>query len=103
MRAIATGLELGDHLRGAAGAVGDDLGTGLGFKGRGNVAQRGKPGVIGPGQQAQGLALETGIAGAGANERHAHGRRGNRGDTYGLDELSSVQIMLAHGGLPLLL
>ena len=103
LRAITCGLELGDHFRGAAGAVGDDLGAGLGLEGRGDVAQCRQARVIGPGQQTQGLALKARVTGVGADERHAHGGGRHRGNPNGLDELSSVQIMLAHKGLPLLL
>ncbi|MND93875.1 hypothetical protein D3C80_860770 [compost metagenome] len=99
LRAIATGLELGDHFRGAAGAVGNDLGAGLGLEGCGDIAQRSQARVIGPGQQAQGLALEFGVAGLGVDEWHGHGGGGNRSHTHGFDELPSVQIMLAHYGL----
>jgi hypothetical protein len=60
-------------------------------------------GVIGPGQQAQGLAGKACIAGISLDERQAHGRRCYRGNAHGLDELTSVQIMLAHDGLPLFL
>ncbi|MNN20054.1 hypothetical protein D3C81_1333140 [compost metagenome] len=103
LRTITTGLELGDHFRGAAGAVGDDLAAVLVLEGCGDVAQCSQAGVIGPGQQTQGLAGKTCVAGIGLDERHAHGCRCNRGYAHGLDELTSVQIMLAHYGLPLFL
>ncbi len=101
LRTVTAGLEFGDHFRGAASAVGDDLGAGLGLERGGDVAQCGEAGVIRPGQQTQGLAGKPCVAGAGPDEGHAQGRRCYRGDADGFNELTPVQIMLAHEGLPL--
>ncbi len=93
LRAVAAGLELGHHLRGAAGAVGDDLGAGLGLEGFGDVAQHGQAGIVRPGQQAQRLAGELAGLAQGMQCGKTQGSRGQAQGGGGLDQRASADIV----------